>query len=83
MNIQTNLFSGEPDARQEVTPVPSRFRRRYRKLTEEEIVLHDAIKDKAAELENLYNSVRSGRDRSLAFTHLEDSVMRIIREITG
>jgi hypothetical protein len=49
-----NLFEGEPDARQTDAPVTapqhSLFRKRYRKLTEPEVALQDAIKDKADEL---------------------------------
>lgn len=44
----------EADARQDDgTPAPSLFRKRYKQLTADEVVLHDAIKDKADELARL------------------------------
>lgn len=52
----TNVFEGQPDGRQsdDLTMRPSIFRPRYRALTEHEKALHDAIKTKAAELEELF-----------------------------
>ncbi len=46
-------YAGEPDARLSADPTlaPSRFRPRYRKLSEEELRSHDAIKERAAALE--------------------------------
>ena len=80
---QGHLFEDQPDARQGGDITPSRFRQRYRQLSEEEILLHDAIKNKASEMEALYNRVKSGRYRSLAFTELENSVMWVIKELTS
>jgi hypothetical protein len=83
----TNVYEGKPDARQSNdTQVPvSRFRPRYRALTEDEKALHDAIKDKAAELEALFGKVfpSSGRYYALAITSLEQSVMWIVKELTA
>ena len=81
----TNVFEGQPDERQsENTAMPtSRFRPRYRALTDEEKALHDAIKGKAVELEALFEQVKPGRHRSLGFTALEESVMWVVKELTA
>ena len=81
----TNVFEGKPDSRQSdsVAEPLSRFRPRYRALTDEEKALHDAIKGKASELEGLFEQVKAGRYRSLAFTELELSVMWVIKELTA
>jgi hypothetical protein len=78
-----NLYEETPDARQGGDIKPSRFRPRYRKLTDEEKALHDLIKEKAVELETLFNQVKDGRYKSLAMTSLEESVMWIVKEITA
>lgn len=80
-----NVYEGATDGRQsdsQVTPV-SRFRPRYRALTDDEKALHDALKDKAAELETLFSSVKDGRYKALAFTSLEQSIMWIVKELTA
>lgn len=80
-----DVFEGKPDARQSAdSAVPvSRFRPRYRALTEPEKQLHDDIKNKAAELEGLFAKVKAGRYNSLAVTALEQSVMWIVKELTA
>lgn len=79
-----NVYAGKTDARQSETPIKtSRFRPRYRPLTDDEVKLHDAIKDKAVELEELFEKVKSGRYNALAVTSLETSVMWIIKELTS
>jgi hypothetical protein len=86
----TNVFEGKPDGRQsddQAMPV-SRFRPRYRALTDEEKALHDALKNKAAELEALYAQVKPGEElrgryKSLALTSLEESVMWIVKDLTS
>lgn len=79
-----NVFEGKPDERQADTHIPvSRFRPRYRALTDEEKALHDAIKGKAVELEALFEKVKQGRYRSLGLTALEESVMWTIKELTS
>lgn len=45
--------------------------------------LHDQLKDKAAELEALFNQVKPGRYSSLAMTSLEQSIMWIVKELTS
>lgn len=78
------VYEGQPDARQgDATTVPSRFRPRYRKLTPDELALHDEIKNKAAELETLIERVKPGRYRSLAITALEESIMWAVKELTS
>lgn len=80
-----HVYEGKPDARQSdnVAEPLSRFRPRYRALLDEEKALHDAIKAKATELEELFEKVKAGRYRSLAFTELELSVMWVIKELTA
>ncbi len=79
-----HVFEGQPDGRQADTAIPvSRFRPKYRALTDDEKVLHDALKDKASELEALYAQVKPGRYNSLAITALEQSVMWIVKELTS
>lgn len=80
-----DVFEGKSDARQssdQTMPV-SRFRPRYRALSDEEKALHDALKDKAVELEALFDQVKSGRYKALAFTSLEQSIMWIVKELTA
>lgn len=80
-----NVFDGKPDSRQSdnVDEVVSRFRPKYRALTESEKDLHDRIKSKAVELEALFDEVKAGRYRSLGFTALEESVMWTVKELTS
>lgn len=85
MDNKGNVFEGRPDARQSdsVTEPVSRFRPRYRALTDDEKALHDALKDKAAELEALFAKVKAGRYNALAITSLEQSIMWIVKELTS
>jgi hypothetical protein len=79
-----DLYEGAPDARQAQEHItPSRFRPRYRQLTDDEKALHDDIKNKAAELEVLFGKVKPGRYNALAMTALEQSVMWIVKELTA
>jgi len=79
-----NVYEGPTDGRQSDEAIAvSRFRPRYRALTDEEKALHDQLKDKAAELEALYAQVKQGRYNSLAITALEQSVMWIVKELTS
>jgi len=79
-----NVFDGKPDERQSDKSIQvSRFRPMYRALSDEEKALHDAIKAKAVELETLFDTVKAGRYRSLAYTELELAVMWIIKELTS
>ncbi|WP_213775084.1 hypothetical protein [Bradyrhizobium sp. dw_78] len=61
----------------------SRFRPRYRQLTDAEKALHDEIKSKAQELEALINQVPNGRYLSLALTDLESAVMWTVKAVTA
>lgn len=80
-----HVYDGIPDARQSVdtTLKPSRFRPTYRALTDDEKALHDALKTKAAELEDLFAKVKPGRYNALAITSLEQSIMWIVKELTS
>jgi hypothetical protein len=91
----SHVFEGAPDARQAGDIAPSRFRPRYRALSDAEKALHDQIKAKAEELEVLYWQIDvrpvgkamaaspSGRHRALAVTALEESVMWAVKELTA
>jgi hypothetical protein len=79
-----NVYEGKTDDRQADTAIEvSRFRPRYRALTDDEKALHDEIKNKAAELEALFGKVKPGRYNSLAITSLEQSVMWVVKELTS
>jgi hypothetical protein len=80
-----NVYEGKPDGRQsdDVNMPVSRFRPKYRALTDDEKALHDEIKTKTAELEAVFEKVKSGRYKSLAMTELETSVMWIVKELTS
>ena len=80
----TNVFEGKPDSRQAETAIEvSRFRPRYRALNDDEKALHDSLKSKAVEMEELFNQVKNGRYKSLAITSLEESIMWIVKELTS
>ena len=80
-----DVFEGKSDTRQstDATMPVTRFRPRYRALTDEEKILHDLLKDKASELENLFAQVKPGRYNALAITALEQSIMWIVKELTS
>jgi hypothetical protein len=79
-----HVFEGQTDGRQADTAIAvSRFRPKYRALTDEEKDLHDALKAKAVELEELYAQVKPGRYNALAITALEQSLMWIVKELTS
>ncbi|MDE2458619.1 MAG: hypothetical protein KGL20_05220 [Rhodospirillales bacterium] len=80
----SHVYDGKPDGRQSDARIPvSRFRPKYRALSDEEKALHDQIKDQAAELEALLEKLNAGRYRALAFTALEESVMWAVKELTS
>lgn len=79
-----HVFEGQPDGRQADTAIAvSRFRPQYRALTDDEKALHDQLKSKAVELEELFGKVKPGRYNSLAITSLEQSIMWIVKELTS
>jgi len=78
-----NVYEGEPDARQAGDIKTSRFRPRYRALTDDEKALHDRIKEQAVVLENLFDQVPEGRYRSLGYTALEQAVMWAVKQLTS
>ncbi len=61
----------------------SRFRKRYRTLSDTELKLNDTIKDYAAKLESLYDLLPHARYTSIAYTELETSVMYAVKQLTG
>lgn len=79
-----HVYEGTPDGRQSAEAIPvTRFRPKYRALTDDEKTLHDEIKSKATELEALFERVKPGRYRSLGMTALEESVMWTVKELTS
>lgn len=79
-----HVYEGQPDGRQADTAIPvSRFRPKYRALSDTEKALHDEIKNKAAELEEVFGRVKPGRYASLAMTSLEQAIMWIVKELTS
>lgn len=79
-----DLYDGKSDARQATEPLtPTRFRPRYRQLTDEEKLLHDNIKNLAESLAASIEQIKPGRYRSLAITSLEESIMWAIKELTS
>lgn len=83
----TNIYNGKPDGRQgDEQTRTSRFRPRYRALSDGEKALHDEIKAKATELEELIEAVKDGqpgRYKALAITNLEVAVMWAVKELTA
>jgi hypothetical protein len=83
--MPADVFDGPADGRQATEEIqPSRFRPRYRQLTDAEKALHDEIKASAVHMERLYAQVaKDGRYNALALTSLEQSVMWIVKELTA
>ncbi|WP_215745187.1 hypothetical protein [Gluconobacter sp. P1C6_b] len=83
--MSQHVFSGVPDGRQSADTCEkmSRFRPKYRALTDEEKELHDRLKAKAVELESLIEEIKPGRYRSLAMTDLEAAIMWAVKELTS
>ncbi len=78
-----HVYENQPDDRQAGDIKLSRFRPKYRSLSEDEKALHDAIKAKAVEMEALFDQVPDGRYKELAMTDLEESVMFIVKQLTA
>ncbi len=80
-----DVFEGKPDDRQSADPAMpvSRFRPRYRALTDAEKEIHDQLKDKAEGLAQLIETIKPGRYRSLSLTALEESIMWAVKELTA
>lgn len=78
-----HVFEGKPDDRQGGDIKVSRFRPRYRALSDEEKALHDELKNKAIEMESLIEKVGAGRYQSLALTSLEESIMWAVKQLTS
>jgi hypothetical protein len=81
----TNVYEGKPDSRQSAdqTEPVSRFRPRYRALSDDEKALHDELKAAYAGVETLLMRVNPGRYRALALTELEASCMWAVKELTA
>jgi hypothetical protein len=79
-----HVYENKPDARQSDEPItPSRFRPRYRPLTDTEKCEHDAIKSKATELESMIERLPPGTYKDQAMLALEESIMWAIKALTA
>ena len=78
-----HVFSGKPDDRFAGDIKTSRFRPRYRSLSVEEKGLHDSIKDKAQQLESLFEETPHGLHKTLSLIALEEAVMWSIKQLTS
>lgn len=80
-----NVYDGKPDSRQsdDESLQVSRFRPKYRALSDEEKQLHDDIKAAYAAVEKQIERMKHGRYRALALTALEESCMWAIKELTS
>lgn len=91
----THVFDGEPDGRQsddQAMPT-SRFRPRYRALSDDEKRLHDLIKENAEVLADCFEDIRAvraeaghlerPREAALAMTKLEEAVMWAVKGLTA
>ena len=61
----------------------SRFRKVYRDLSTEEMELSKNIKEAAETIEIYIEKLPAGREKVLAMTKLEESVMWAIKALTG
>jgi hypothetical protein len=66
-----------------MTPYENVFRKEYRPLSEAEKAQIGLIEDKAQEHYDLIDSIEHSREKSIAKTHLEKSVMWSGKKITG
>jgi hypothetical protein len=82
--MMANVYEGAPDARQSDDPAlpVSRFRPRYRALSEPEKAFHDDLKTQFAQLEGMIMALPAGRYRALAMTSLEESCMWAVKQLT-
>jgi hypothetical protein len=81
--MSDKLGAGENRLTPQTDLSKSRFRKRYRTLSDAELKLNDAIKDQAARLEALYDLLPTARYTSIAYTELETSVMYAVKQLTG
>lgn len=81
----THVFEGTPDARQssDFKEPLSRFRPKYRALTDVEKTYHDDLKTAFFGVERMIERLPPGRYRALALTALEESCMWAVKELTG
>ena len=61
-----------------------RFRKQFRRLTPEEQRAVDEVKQAGSDFEIMLNNyVHDGREKALALTKIEESVMWAVKGITG
>lgn len=80
-----HVYEDKPDGRQsdrQDEPL-SRFRPKYRALSDEEKAAHDELKAAYVAVEEIIEKFRPGRYRALALTALEESCMWAVKELTG
>lgn len=79
-----DVFEGPADGRQSDERISvSRFRPRYRALSDDEKAIHDEVKAAFEVVEKQIERIKPGRYRSLALTSLEESCMWTIKELTA
>ena len=81
----THVFEGAPDGRQssDQALAVSRFRPRYRALSNDEKAIHDDVKAAFEAVEKQIERIKPGRYRALALTALEESCMWAVKELTA
>lgn len=79
-----NVYEGPTDGRQSDDPAEklSRFRPRYRALSDDEKRFHDEIKEVYADCEKMIDALPKGRYTALALTALEESCMWAVKALT-
>ena len=84
MRDMANVYEGPTDGRQsddQYGPL-SRFRPRYRALSDDEKLFHDDLKAHYAMIEHMVDQLPPGRYKSLALTALEESCMWAVKALT-
>jgi hypothetical protein len=83
--MEINMASSEGEtvrSESDDRTINNTYRHQYRVLTDAEKAAMVAIKDKAAELDDVINQTAPSRERSLALTKLEEAVMWAVKGIT-
>lgn len=76
-------MSDTVDSTKDERTVNNAMRHQYRVLSDEEKATMQELKDRGLAFWEFLDSIGESREISLAKTHIEDAVMRGVREITG
>ena len=71
------------DSTKDERTVNNAMRHQYRVLSDDEKATMQELKDRGLAFWEFLDSIGTSREISLAKTHVEDAVMRGVREITG